>query len=480
MRNCKNVKELDPINKLCPPCNNWVKDFNKRQSNNDRQQTAREGVQNQNRNLSSPGGASSASPPLAAPPTAPAWVRPPAASQPAQVAPPPPPPIDMAYLQNTYNQLKNSSTESPLLLDMFAVMLNIHSKQSETEDFRLKIDETISRLESMEAKVGNAEEVAERLGLAVRFLPLPPTGYSDLDIVRQIFHEIRAPGIEVNRDIIKATRKLPAKPNINPAQPVLGTVLVEMRNEEARSNIMKNKHTLHQHPDNNIANIIIKNMKSKEQMFMENLGNNILKRIPGCENTFVTPNGQIRESFRQSHYQNRQPPHQNRPGLYSSRPQYSSSQHNRPQYNTTQYNTPYYTQNQPPYIFRNQPRPDMPNHPFQHRQPQQQQPQTYQVPTAGDTISSMPPVPVPSFSPPPPVAVPQPQAAPAPLQDLLSSLDSLYHQPPGPSQAGPDLHLLQQAEPHHGYAEEPQHQQPAQARQDQQKDQVRGNFSDSE
>ena len=146
----------------------------------------------------------------------------------------------MAYLESTYNQLKNSSTESPLLLDMFAVMLNIHSKQSETEVFRQKIDETISRLESMEAKVGNAEEVAERLGLAVRFLPIPPDGYSDLDVVRQIFREIRAPGIDVTRDIIKATRKIPGKPNYNPAQPVLGTVLVEMRNEEARSSIMKN------------------------------------------------------------------------------------------------------------------------------------------------------------------------------------------------------------------------------------------------
>ena len=133
MKNCKNVRDLDPITKLCPPCSTWVKNFNKRQSNNERQQIAREGAQNQNRNISSPNGASSASPPVSAPPTAPAWVRPPATPQSAQVASPPP--IDMAHLQKTYNQLKNSSTESPLLLDMFAVMLNIHSKQSETEVF---------------------------------------------------------------------------------------------------------------------------------------------------------------------------------------------------------------------------------------------------------------------------------------------------------------------------------------------------------
>ena len=277
---------------------------------------------------------------------------------------------------------------------------------------------------------------------------------------------------------------------------------------------MKNKHTLQHHPDNTIRSVVIKNMKSREQMLIENIGNNILKRIPGYESSYLGNIGQIRDGFNQknnqprhlsfenqpphfrpqnpppyfrpqvqppqSHYQNRQPPQQNRPGLYSSRPQYSSSQHNRPQYNTTQYNTPYYTQNQPPYILRNQPRPDMPNHPFQHRQPQQQQPQTYQVPTAGDTISSRPQVPEPSFPTPPPVAVPQPQAAPAPLQDLLGNLDSLYHQPPVPSQAGPDLQLLQHAEPHHDYAEQPHHQQPAQAKQNQLKDQVRDNLSDSE
>ena len=519
MRDCKNVKELDPISKLCPPCNIWVKDFNKRQSNNERQQFAREGVQNQNRNLSSPGGASPSSvsnnsPPVTAQPTAPptaplsqTWVRPAGSS--AQVATPPPP-IDMAYLQNTYNQLKSSSTESPLLLDMFAVMLNIHSKQSETEDIRIKIEETISRLESVEAKVGDTKEVAERLGLAVRFLPLPPTGYSDLDIVKQIFHEIRAPGIDVNRDITKATRKLPVKPNTNSAQPVLGTVLVEMRNEEARSSIMKNKHTLQQHPDNNIANIVIKNMKSKEQMFMENLGNNILKRIPGCENTFVTPNGQIREGFQsnnfQPRYQNRQPPHQYRQDIYPSRPQYNATQYNRPQYNTPHFSN----QTQQPYSYLNMPRPVMANHSYQHPQSQlqPQQIQPYRDPIVFDNNSSKFPAPVPCFPNPPPVAVPIPQTTPqlqdmpgypiqppvavpqpqavitqTPLKDLLGNLDSLYEQPPppGPSrQAAPDLHLLQPAVPHYDHAEQHHHRQHSQARQEQQPSQVRGHNSDSD
>ena len=56
--------------------------------------------------------------------------------------------------------------------------------------------------------------------------------------------------------------------------------------------------------------------------------------------------------------------------------------------------------------------------------------------------------------PPPQVAVapPAPQARPpAPFQDLLTSLDSLYDQQSGPaSTTGPDLHLMQPADPHHG------------------------------
>ena len=82
----------------------------------------------------------------------------------------------------------------------------------------------------------------------------------------------------------------------------LGTVLVEMRDEESRASIMKNKFRLQENSNPAFQNLMIRNMKSKEQMFMENLGNSILKKIPGCENSFVTSNGQVRDSS------NRAPP----------------------------------------------------------------------------------------------------------------------------------------------------------------------------
>ena len=65
--------------------------------------------------------------------------------------------------------------------------------------------------------------------------------YLDLDLVRQVLGELRAPNLDVNRDVVKAIRKLPPKSTIDPSRPPLGTVLVETRNEASRSIIMKNK-----------------------------------------------------------------------------------------------------------------------------------------------------------------------------------------------------------------------------------------------
>ena len=126
--------------------------------------------------------------------------------------------------------MKTTNTQPPILMDMFALMLNIHSKQSENDELCSELQHNTLRLDSVEAKIGGINDVSKRLGLAVRRLPLPPPGRTDLDMVRQAFAEIKAPGVDVNRDVVKAVRKLPAKPGTNTTQPFLGTVLVEMKN----------------------------------------------------------------------------------------------------------------------------------------------------------------------------------------------------------------------------------------------------------
>ena len=44
-------------------------------------------------------------------------------------------------------------------------------------------------------------------------------------------------------------------------------------------------------------------------MFMENLGNSIFNKIPGCEQSYVTPIGQIRESTPRPALQGQYPPY---------------------------------------------------------------------------------------------------------------------------------------------------------------------------
>ena len=304
MKNCNTTKDICPSSKMCPPCDSWLKDFNKRQENQERQRNSRDISQNRNRQLESPRSQSSGE-----------------ANQTNSVhavAPPDsalaPPVIDYANLLATYNQLKESSSESPLLLNMYAIMLNSHyARQAETARFQSELDKTNFRLEAIEAKIGNCDEVAERLGLVIRYLQFPVPGFTDLALVKQLFTEIGFPGLDANRDVIKAVRKLPAKPNPNiPKENVVGSVLVEMRNEECRTIVMRNKQLLMYHPNPNIKSISITNMQSRELMTAVNMGNNIIQRIPGCEGMFITSNGQVREGHSRQ-YNTRNANYRNRP-----------------------------------------------------------------------------------------------------------------------------------------------------------------------
>ena len=465
MRNCKNVRDLDSVTQLCPPCNSWIKDFNKGLSSQERRQYTQEEVQNQNLFLSSPPLpvsdriCSPSSQPIQQASVTPftAGLRP--SSTPTEA----PPPIDVRSIQNSYNKLKNSSGSPVTLetlhgqtLDMFALMLNIHAKMSETDAVRDEVTKVKTRIDALESKVGGINEVSKKLGLAIRLLPLPSTGFTDLDIARQILAEIRAPGIDVNRDVVKAIRKIPSKPP-NTGQPILGTVLVEMKNEESRASIMKNKHSLQNHPDDSIKRVIIKNIKSREQMMIENLGNNLLKRIPGCQNIIVGNNGQLREDLHQSHPQN------------PSRFQVSSQI--KPNPNRSQHNH----QNQQPVHYRNycyQPSNTPSQQPKYHNT--HYQPQVQPVFENNDVCASMrvqPPMQhhspalVPSFPSPPPAALSQPQHSAGP---------SRYTEP--------DLHLPQPAQPHHGHSEQLHYRQQVQAWQERQQDQnhVRADISDSD
>ena len=168
-RNCKNVKDIDPVSKLCPRCLVVFKDTAKRVNIQERQQNARDLAQNQNRDLGSS--------PLSSGDITVGDIEPGEERQLFQS-------VQTNPSCPAYPPLQPPGPSAPVTLDsVMAEILNISAKVSENDAFRKDIR---SRIEAVEAKVGDPNEVSERLGLAVRFLPQPPTGYTDLDMVRQL------------------------------------------------------------------------------------------------------------------------------------------------------------------------------------------------------------------------------------------------------------------------------------------------------
>ena len=124
-------------------------------------------------------------------------------------------------------------------------------------------EENTYRITQLEAKVGKPDDIALPLGLAVRYLPLPSEGNTELENVRMALNEINAPGVDVKRDIVKATRvgyKAESVPGVGNSS--LGTVKVEVRTEESRALIMKTKFQLKNYPMPVMKSLVIQNLKS--------------------------------------------------------------------------------------------------------------------------------------------------------------------------------------------------------------------------
>ena len=125
--------------------------------------------------------------------------------------------------------------------DIYGMMLHMFSQSSENEQSRATVTQCVNRLDALEAKVGNPDEVAIPLSIAVRNMPLPSPGTTDIQLVQSAFREIRAQGVDVERDIIRVNRLG------DTSNGRLGTILVEMRNQDVKAQIMKTKRCLENH-----------------------------------------------------------------------------------------------------------------------------------------------------------------------------------------------------------------------------------------
>ena len=176
-KNCKNVRDICPRSLLCPSCDAWWKDYNKRQSLQARQSVARDNSRNRNRDLNVQGDISySENLPVHQVAVAPPAFQP--QNEPS-ITLQPPPPIDISALHDCYNQHKDDTNESPLIRNMFGLMSHLYSKQSESDNLKSEIQLVNSRLDAIESKIGGPDEISDKLGLAVQKVPYPNKGFTD-------------------------------------------------------------------------------------------------------------------------------------------------------------------------------------------------------------------------------------------------------------------------------------------------------------
>jgi hypothetical protein len=272
---CSRKVEKASMCGLCPPCshayksaeNQFQRRNEQRTDNHDRRNAARSSQVTGNREIP---------PPL-----------PPGRSAPN---------IDVDKLYDTYDSM---GSENTTMKDMFGMLLNLSIRSHETEEMKTNISENTRRLCRLEAKVGNPDDIAIPLSLAVRNLPFPAPGVTDLQLIIAAFREIPHTNVDLERDIVRVVRQGATDEN-------LGTVFVEMSSDQARASIMKNKKHLESHQNPGIRGLFIKNMLERSELKMNIALNEILRRIPGSENCYIANNGHVREKTHNQRFGNNQ------------------------------------------------------------------------------------------------------------------------------------------------------------------------------
>ena len=97
-----------------------------------------------------------------------------------------PPPVDIQSLQNSYNQLLVNGPQPHTHAEMFGMMLHLVSRQTENDLVKNEVLRNTQRIQELENKIGDESVVSEKLGLAIRNLPLPINGQTELDNVRHV------------------------------------------------------------------------------------------------------------------------------------------------------------------------------------------------------------------------------------------------------------------------------------------------------
>ena len=296
-KGCKIKARLNPRTGLCPSCDEFVMSTARRLENNDRQQHAREASHDAHRNLDDD--------PQPQDPSLPhgnnIFDFPTASTSATQ----PLPNIDLNDIIKNCEEAKkgNPVDTGKVLGDMLGMIVHMFARQSDIDETKGVVHSNTDRIAHLEAKVGGKDDVAYPRSIAIRKLPLPPLGVSELQNAQHYLKEVNAQGVDVTRDTVKAIRKESMKhdPTLGPN---LGTVLVELSDDETRGKIMKAKKNLMNHSNMILKNLIIKNAMTPAEMKAQNTNLGILNLITGNNEYFIAGNGSIRKKD----HNNRPPP----------------------------------------------------------------------------------------------------------------------------------------------------------------------------
>ena len=303
-KGCKIKAKINTRTGLCPGCEEFFQGVNRRVDHLDRRHQARDRSHDARRNLD--GNHAVEEPATNQPPGNNLVNFPPASAASMSHLPS----VDLNEIIKSCEAAKNGDQvdTGKVLGDMMGMIVHMFAKQSENDAIKEQVHSNTDKIACLEAKVGDSNEVAYARSVAIRKLPLPPLGVTELQNVQHFLKEIKAEGFNADRDCIKAIRKESLKHNPN-LGPNLGTVLVELKNEEVRGKIMKTKKNLIDHPAAVLRSLIIKNAMSPTEMKAQNTNFGLLKMITGNDDFYIAGNGAIRKKDPAFNHYQAQPPY---------------------------------------------------------------------------------------------------------------------------------------------------------------------------
>ena len=203
-KGCKIKAKVNPKTGLCPGCDEFFQGVSRRVDHLDRRHQARDKSLDACRNLDSnqdneelasnqPHGNNILNiPPVSAAPSIQSQL----------------PNLDLNDMIKSCEAAKNGDqiNTGKVLGDMMGMIIHMFAKQSENDAIKEQVHSNSDRIAHLEAKVGDANEVAYPRSVAIRKLPLPPHGVTEVENVQHYLKEMRVEGIDVNRDIIKAEK----------------------------------------------------------------------------------------------------------------------------------------------------------------------------------------------------------------------------------------------------------------------------------